>query len=97
MTINYGFLSYDEPKKASEKELPKKTFEFIVKDSSDIRSIASSLSDDIYENLAGKTKFRFYIENGLGANSVYQVNFTKESRDFFELELMDDLRTLIKM
>jgi hypothetical protein len=96
MTIKYGFLNYDEPKKVDETEVPKKTFEFTVKDSSDVRSAATALSDDVYENLAGKTKFRFYIENGLGSSSVYQVDFTKETRDFFESELADDLKTLLE-
>lgn len=93
MTIKYGFLGYDEPK-SGEVETPKKLFEFNVKDFNDIRSVASALSDDIYENLAGKTKFRFYITGETSSNLVYQVDFNKETRDFFETEIADDLQTL---
>lgn len=95
MTIKYGFLVYDEPK-SGEVEKPKKLFEFSVKDYNDIRSVAATLAEDVYENLSGKTKFRFYITGETDTNVVYQVNFNKETRDFFESELADDLQTILK-
>lgn len=95
MTIKYGFLAYDEPK-SGEVEKPKKLFEFNVKDYNDIRSVAATLAEDVYENLSGKTKFRFYITGETDTNVVYQVNFNKETRDFFESELADDLQTILR-
>lgn len=97
MTIKYGFLPYNEAKKSKETELPKKLFEYNVEnpESADARSLAPVLSEDVYENLAGKTKFRFYITDGNGSSLVYQVNFDKEPRDFFESEIEDDIRTLL--
>lgn len=94
MTVKYAFLCFDEPK-SGELNLPSKLFEFTIKDISDLRSEAVRLSEDIYENLKGKEKFRFYIESETGYHSVYQVNFHTESRDFFESELTDDLRTFV--
>lgn len=94
MTVKYGFLNYNEPKKFSQTETPKTTFSFNINELSDVRSSATALSNDVYENLNGKTKFRFYATDGK-YTSVYQVDFTKESRDFFESEIADDLRTFL--
>lgn len=94
MTLNYCLPYYDEPKKGE--SFVHNRYSFIVKDSNDIRSTAMALADDIYENLAGRTKFRFFIENESGSKILYQVDFTKETRDFFESELVDDLETLLK-
>lgn len=97
MTIKYGFLNYDEPKKKNAKETPKKFYDFNVKDFSDIRSVATALSEDVYENLAGKEKFRFFITGENKTELTYQVNLTKEPRDFFEAEILDDVSTILKV
>lgn len=94
MTIKYGFLGYDEPKN-HETEKPSKLYDFDVDTTKDIRSVVTVLSDDIFENLKNKLKFRFYAESE-NSNLTYQVDLTKESRDFFESELLDDLKTLLK-
>lgn len=93
MVLKYGFLNYDEPK-ASTEETPKNLFDFVVKHPSDYRSEACKLAESVYENLNGKEKFRFYIISERGNKSVYQVNFRSETRDFFEMELADDLKSL---
>ena len=95
MVVNYGFLNYDEPKK-SVLETPKKLYEFnLPEDTTDTRAEATALAEEVYDNLKGKEKFRFYIKGENGVSSVYQVNFVSEPRDFFESELADDLSTLL--
>ena len=94
MTLYYCLPNYDEPKKGE--SFVHNRYSFTVKDSNDVRSTAMALADDIYENLSGRTKFRFFIENESGSKILYQVDFTKETRDFFESELVDDLKTLLK-
>ena len=95
MIIKYAFFNYDEPKKSGE-DAPRKLFEYHIDEhTTDTRSEAAKFAEDIYENLNGKEKFRFFIIGENGVSSVYQVNFTSESRDFFESELVDDLDTIL--
>ncbi|MCQ2373784.1 MAG: hypothetical protein MJ050_06870 [Phascolarctobacterium sp.] len=102
MVVKYGILAYDEPKEFKTKiETPKKLSEYKLHDNSDFRSDAVDIAANVYDELKGKDHFRFYIEGG-ESKSIYQVNFAREGKDFFEEEILDDLnffnkrKTLIK-
>ena len=92
MNIEYGFLPYDCEK---DDEIPKKTFHFTT-DKNDARSVLNTFSDDVFENLNGKEKFTFYVKGDNDIGCTYQVDFTKESRTFFETELFDDLQSILE-
>lgn len=99
MILKYGFMNYDEPNaNGIGVERPVKFYEFNLRDDRDLRNAIFPFSERIYENLDGKSKFRFYIEGGMGKPTVstYQVDLNMDSRSFFEKELLDDIRTITK-
>lgn len=92
MTISYGILPYDEPKEFKTSiETPKKLLTIETKESSDLRAVATTILENILDELKGKQKFRFYISSEKGFESIYQVNLITETRVFFEEEIYDDL------
>lgn len=96
MVVKYGILAYDEPKEFKSKiETPKKLSEYKLHDNSDFRSDASDITANVIDQLNGKEQFRFYIEGGK-TKAIYQVNFAREGKDFFESEVLDDLNVINK-